>query len=123
MLGTVGFVISYLPRVVATVMLVEDLLDPATSGSEKRALALDFLRKQGVPEKYVSVAGNLTDFVVSVLHAFGILQRSKKPEEAPTVQTGALSPMVAAVRRDREAAHEVAASDDAFEKFLDDTAR
>lgn len=120
MFGKIGFILTALPKIVAVVMLVEDLLDPTTPGEEKKAMALDFLEKQGIPTHLLSVAGSLIDLVVSVLHSFGIIQRSKKPEERPAVQPAALAPEAKAVRVERESQH---ATDDAFDAFVDKTSR
>lgn len=75
MLARIRFVVQVLPQIVLAVQLVDDLLDKSVAGARKKEVALQLLQRFGVPDKYMSLAGNLIDLVVSALHAFGVLVR------------------------------------------------
>lgn len=77
MLGKIGLVVAWLPRIVAVVILAEELLDDSVSGAEKKSAALEFLSRQGMLERHVAVIGSTIDLVVDVLHAVGVFKRSK----------------------------------------------
>lgn len=97
MFAKIALVISWLPRVVAVAMLVEDLLDEAVPGTEKKEAALTFLQRQGLPNQYVAVIESLIDLVVDVLHATGVFKRRKNEVQDVTVDASLLRDEVVAV--------------------------
>lgn len=96
MIGKISLVIQWLPRVLATVMLVEELLKAGTPGSVKRDKALEFLERQGLSERYVNVIGSLIDLVVDVLHATGLFKRINLEADDVIVDADLLEPAVKA---------------------------
>lgn len=94
MIGKISLILQWLPRVVAVVMLTEELLRVGTPGSEKKAKAMEFLARQGLPEKYVNVIGSVVDLVVDIMHATGLLKRVKKETVDVIVPEDALNPAV-----------------------------
>ena len=68
-------VFTLLPKVLAVVQLVEELLDPSVDGVEKKRVALEALRNAGVSESLMAIASGLIDTVVAVLNALGVFDR------------------------------------------------
>jgi len=109
-------VFALLPKIVAVVQLVEELLDPSVSGEEKKQVALDALVAAGIPEGWVPIADGLIDTVVAVFNALGIFRKVKNPEE-PSVEVAKLSATAVEARREAD----VAITDARFEEFIRDT--
>lgn len=65
----------WLPRIVVVVRMVEAIVEPGTTGADKRDAAIDALRKLGMSDELVAVAGSLIDTVVTVLNTFGVFDR------------------------------------------------
>lgn len=121
MWSKITLVLSLLPKIIAVVKLVDDILDPATEGADKKAYALDIFRKLGVPDNVMPMIGEVLDVVVAVLNFFGLLGR-KKSQEEPAVDATVLAPAAAKVRAEVDA-EKVAVTDEVFNEFLAATER
>lgn len=120
MWSKITLVLSLLPKIIAVVKLVDDILDPATDGAAKKQYALDIFRQLAVPEKVLPMVSEVIDVVVAVLNFFGLLGRSKTPD-APVAPENDLSVEAKTVRKSVE--DRVAVTDDVFNAFLEGTAR
>jgi len=77
-LKNVRAALNLLPRVTATVLLIEELFDTETSGAEKKEIAVDALAEVGLPERFLTVAEDMIDLVVSVLNAVGVFDKTEE---------------------------------------------
>lgn len=94
MLSKITAVFTLLPTVLVVVQMIESMIDPTTSGAEKKRLAMAALRRVGVADRYVAVADSMIDTVVSLMNAFGVFQRSREDAEPPLVEPSRLNAAV-----------------------------
>lgn len=99
----IGFVVRYLPIVVAAVQVVEGVVSKDTDGATKKELATNFvidaLDKFGVKvtDRLRDVIGDVIDLVVSALNFFGIFKHGA--DIAPGEDISAVSPTEVDVAR------------------------
>lgn len=122
MWAKISLVLSLLPKIIAVVKLVDEIMDPETPGAEKKEYALDIFREVGIPENVIPMVGEVLDVVVAVLHFFGLLSRKKDVEAVPAVDPVKLSKQAQAARAMEDAdVADVAVTDEVFNQFLRDT--
>lgn len=80
--------LNVVPRVMAVVMLLEELLDDTVPGAKKKQMALDALEEVGLPDRFINIADDTIDLVVSILNAVGVFEST---ERTPDVQESELS--------------------------------
>jgi len=99
----IGFVVRYLPIVVAAVQVVEGVVSKDTNGDTKKELATNFvidaLKKFGVKvdTRLKDVIGDVIDLVVSALNFFGIFKHGE--DVAPGEDISAVTPAEVDVAR------------------------
>ena len=127
MLQVVGLVVRWFPVIIGIIMSLEAVINPKTSGAEKRQAALaavvSFLKGLGLKlsDAQLESLGKVIDGVVSVLNLLGVFKHEKElepaelavMEEASTVDSATVSAAVA----------KVAVDDEQFDRFLRNTAR
>lgn len=127
MLQVVGLVVRWFPVIVGIVMSLEAVVNPNTSGAEKRKAAIaaivSFFRGLGItlsPAQLESL-GKVIDGVIAVLNLLGVFRHKADlpPAEVAALEEAAVADPVAV----SDAVVRVAADDEAFDRFLRNTAR
>lgn len=127
MLQVVGLVVRWFPVIIGIVMSLEAVVNPKTTGAEKRQAALaavtSFLKGIGLKltDAQLESLGKVIDGIVSVLNLLGVFKHEgdleederKVVEEAGSVESSEVSSAVA----------RVAADDEQFDRFLRNTSR
>lgn len=127
MLQVVGLAVRWFPVIMGIIMSLEAVVNPNTSGAEKRKAAIAavvaFFKGLGITltDGQLDALGKVIDGVVAILNLFGVFRhKADLPEEEmdAAIAAAAVDPP-----KVTEAVEKVAADDEAFRRFVEATKR